>query len=77
MLALNIVQSYSCLSTEGVVGPRWERKGVIHYQSHVGSVLGGRDETGEINIPTLSPPDPEIRGVPHVIGICRGDRIGL
>lgn len=77
MLALNIVQSYSFLSTEGVVGPRWERRGVIHYQSHVGSVLGGRDETGEINIPTLSPPDPEIRGVPHVIGICGGDRIGL
>lgn len=77
MLALHIVQSYSCLSTEGVVGPRRERRGIILYQSDVGSVLGGRDETGEINIPTFNSPGPEIGVVPHVIRVCRGDRTGL
>lgn len=77
MLALHIVQSYSFLSTEGVVGPRWERRGTVLYHSHVGSVLRGRDETGEINIPTFNCPDPELGGVPHVIRVCRVDRTGL
>lgn len=76
MLALHIVQRYSPLSTEGVVGPRWERRGIIHNQSHVGCVLRGRDETGEISIPTFDPPGPENWGVPDVIRVCRGDRTG-
>lgn len=77
MVVLYIVQSYSSLSTEGVVGPRWERRGIFHYQSHTGSVLGGCDETGEINIPAFNCSDPEIGDVPHVARICGGDRTGL
>lgn len=77
MLPLHIVHSYSFLSTEGVVGPRWERRGTILYQSDIGSILRGCDEAGEINIPTFNCPDPEIGAVPHVLRVCRGDRTGL
>lgn len=51
-------------------------RGIIHDQSHAGSVLRGRDETRELSIATSGHKDPESRDVPHVVGICRGDKAG-
>lgn len=51
-------------------------RGVIPYQSHAGSVLRGRDETGELSVTTFGHEDPESRGVPHITGICGGDKVG-
>lgn len=51
-------------------------KGVIHYQSHTGSILGGRDETGELSVTTFGHKDPESWNIPHIIGICGGDKVG-